>query len=212
MPVILENGSEEIRTWLDPARHEWSRELQRLLRPYESELECYPVSKEVGKVGNNSPSFIVPIDSVENKSNIANFFHNQAKSSKGVKQEKHDKGQIGTTVAREQGETRPTVNAKAAEDNAPLPLPASEADRGKHALKREHVDVEEEIGEEQSVASEEAPRKLQKAFDADVSPSKTASRQRQSGRKARSATSNGSKASSPAKGDGSQKITAFFRK
>jgi hypothetical protein len=34
----------------------------------------YPVKKEVGKVGENSPLFIVPLDSAENKSNIANFF------------------------------------------------------------------------------------------------------------------------------------------
>lgn len=24
MPVILENGSDALRTWLDPKRHEWS--------------------------------------------------------------------------------------------------------------------------------------------------------------------------------------------
>lgn len=84
MPVILENGSDEVRTWLDPSRHEWSAELQALLRPFgegerdgEGEsggLEIYPVSKDVGKVGNNSPTFIIPIDSRENKNNIANFF------------------------------------------------------------------------------------------------------------------------------------------
>lgn len=74
MPVILDPGSESIKTWLDPSRHEWSRELQALLRPFDGDLEIYPVSKDVGKVGNNSPSFIRPLDSKENKSNIANFF------------------------------------------------------------------------------------------------------------------------------------------
>ncbi|KAH7026313.1 uncharacterized protein B0I36DRAFT_330366 [Microdochium trichocladiopsis] len=78
MPVILENGSDEVRTWLDPARHEWSAELQSLLRPWKGELEIYPVSKDVGKVGNNSPTFIIPIDSKENKNNIANFFTSKA--------------------------------------------------------------------------------------------------------------------------------------
>src|SRR5579871_5726681 len=34
----------------------------------------YPVKKEVGKVGEDSPLFIVPLDSAENKLNIANFF------------------------------------------------------------------------------------------------------------------------------------------
>ncbi|KAI1007196.1 hypothetical protein K3495_g1019 [Podosphaera aphanis] len=74
MPVILENGSHEITTWLDPAQKVWSMDLQKLLRPFAGELEVYPVSRKVGKVGNNSPRFIIPVASDENKSNIANFF------------------------------------------------------------------------------------------------------------------------------------------
>ena len=81
MPVILDPGSEQIRTWLNPQRHEWSKDLQNLLKPFAGELDIYPVSKEVGKVGNNSPSFIIPLDSKENKSNIANFFANAQKKS-----------------------------------------------------------------------------------------------------------------------------------
>lgn len=79
MPVILNPGSDELRTWLDPGRYEWSRELQSLLKPFEGELEVYSVSKDVGKVGNNSPSFVIPLDSKENKSNIANFFANASR-------------------------------------------------------------------------------------------------------------------------------------
>ncbi|PNH43713.1 hypothetical protein VD0004_g3787 [Verticillium dahliae] len=85
MPVILEPGSEDLKMWLDPGRHEWSGELQALLKPFTGKLDCYPVSKEVGKVGNNSPSFIIPIDSKENKSNIANFFANAEKKQKTTK-------------------------------------------------------------------------------------------------------------------------------
>ena len=86
MPVILENGSAEVRTWLDPGRYEWSKELQTLLKPFDGELECYPVDKAVGKVGNNSPDFVIPVASRENKNNIANFFAN-ASDKKGKKQE-----------------------------------------------------------------------------------------------------------------------------
>jgi hypothetical protein len=87
MPVIFNPGSEKIKQWVDPARHEWSRELQSLLKPFDGELEVYPVSKDVGKVGNNSPSFIIPVNSKENKSNIANFFSNaQKKDGKDTKQ------------------------------------------------------------------------------------------------------------------------------
>ncbi|KAJ5380085.1 uncharacterized protein N7496_002513 [Penicillium cataractarum] len=87
MPVIMDYGSEEMRTWLDPSRKTWSKELQSILKPYEGELECYPVSKEVGKVGNNSPDFIIPVNSKENKSNIANFFaHAKAKDASPKKE------------------------------------------------------------------------------------------------------------------------------
>lgn len=79
MPVILDPNSEAMKTWLDPRRRTWSKDLQAVLKPYDGELEYYPVSKEVGKVGNNSPDFIVPVSSKENKSNIANFFANAKK-------------------------------------------------------------------------------------------------------------------------------------
>ncbi|KAJ5168129.1 uncharacterized protein N7482_003723 [Penicillium canariense] len=96
MPVIMDYGSEEMKTWLDPSRKTWSKELQSILKPYEGELECYPVSKEVGKVGNNSPDFIIPVNSKENKSNIANFFANakakevSPKKQSGIKGEKDE--------------------------------------------------------------------------------------------------------------------------
>lgn len=38
MPVILENGSKELATWLDP-RIPWCPELARLLKPFTGELE-----------------------------------------------------------------------------------------------------------------------------------------------------------------------------
>lgn len=81
MPVIFNPGDDAIQTWLDPHRNTWTRELQSLLKPWDGELEIYAVSKEVGKVGNNSASFIVPIDSKENKNNIANFFNKASKEA-----------------------------------------------------------------------------------------------------------------------------------
>ena len=43
------------------------------------------MKREVGKVGEDSPLFVVPLDSVENKSNIANFF---SKATSPVKSKK----------------------------------------------------------------------------------------------------------------------------
>lgn len=190
MPVMFDNGSEAIRTWLDPARSAWSKDLQSLLKPYDGELEIYPVSKEVGKVGNNSPQLIVPIDSAENKSNIANFFGNQAKAAASPK--KVTQAQMGDEIARskEQEDPRPTSDMTTSEDNAPLPLP-------QQGLKRSHEEDTDEVkldlGTTKMVAKGSTP-----------SPSK----------KMRSAITNTPKhRSSPAKAsDGSKKITAFFGK
>jgi putative SOS response-associated peptidase YedK len=188
MPVILDNGSEAIRTWLDPNRTEWSTDLQSLLKPFHGELECYPVSKDVGKVGNNSPSFLVPINSAANKNNIANFFGSQ----RAAKVE-HDPGEHRATTDRVDG----------TEDNAPLPVPDCQS----QGIKREHHD-EDSTG---STADKEPASKRIKpepsASPTTTSPAKPAPTARKRG--TRSATSNGSAAKTP-KSDGSQRITAFF--
>jgi hypothetical protein len=198
MPVIFDNGSEKIRTWLDPNRYEWNKELQSLLQPYDGELECYPVNREVGKVGNSSPSFIIPIDSKENKSNIANFFANQKKSTKGaeatsvVKKTEDDALSQSATIKHEKDELRNTTDSHESEHNAPLPSPLQ-------GIKREHSPDDEK-------SDRKAPKLSQDPLKLGLSPSKPAS-------KLKSATSNGTK-SSPKKQPppGSQKITKFFGK
>ncbi|KAJ9156480.1 YoqW [Pleurostoma richardsiae] len=193
MPVILDAGSEKMRKWLDPSRHEWSKELQDVLKPYDGELEVYPVSKDVGKVGNNSPSFIIPIASKENKSNIANFFAN-AKSKK-------DSGSVASTeklepevevvktekVASRETEVKETKTADKVAEEAD--------DGGMSALTGTKRRGDEEIKKE-----EPTPKKLATKTP---SPSKLA-------RGKISATSNGTKSPSKSKTAGTQKITKFF--
>jgi putative SOS response-associated peptidase YedK len=208
MPVILENGSEEIRTWLDPKRSSWSKELQSLLKPFEGELDVYPVSRDVGKVGNDSPTFIIPIASSENKSNIANFFSKGAAkgSSKaaagkksGISDDKLtdnvEKKNPSVQIKHEPGEDRRTIDHNGTEDNAPLPIPTPETKQG---IKRELEDV----------PAEEPPTKVSKTSP---SPSKVSPPPKG---KSRSATNN--KTTSPKKATnkekGTQKITSFFSK
>ena len=208
MPVILENGSEDIRTWLDPGRSEWSKELQSLLRPFEGELDCYPVSKDVGKVGNNSSTFIIPVASSENKNNIANFFSNAKKSAKGkeekkeIKHEETDIGEKGNVIEHNPGETRPTVERSGSEDNAPLPAP--DVGSVKPSIKREHNssgDIVEPDPKSIKIEQQTSPTKLLR----NATPKKNT----------RSATSNEtSTKSSPTKRTkdaGSQKITNFYK-
>jgi hypothetical protein len=199
MPALLENGSEEIRTWLDPKRSTWSKELQSLLRPFQGELEVYPVSKDVGKVGNNSPTFIIPVASSENKSNIANFFAKGApkkESKAGVAANNGDASVKAEDVKKEDTEPtedRETLDHEGTEDNAPLPVP-------KQGIKHELEDV----------PVEEPPRKVSRTS---ASPNKASSPLKPA-RKTRSATSNNTASPSKpaAKDKGSQKITSFFGK
>ena len=196
MPVIFEQGSEAVRIWLDPNRYEWSKELQSLLKPYDGELEIYPVNKEVGKVGNNSPSFIIPLDSKENKSNIANFFgggkkkaaREEGPENEHVKVEKHVDETHGATTDKE-----------LLEDNAPLPTsPVA-------GVKREHSEAEGDTASQPIV--HKTPKISSDQSRSSTSPTKP-------GRKLRSATGNGTGLkSSPSKAaQGTQKITKFFGK
>ncbi|KAJ4371105.1 hypothetical protein N0V83_004321 [Neocucurbitaria cava] len=223
MPVILENGSDAIRTWLDPNRTEWSKDLQSLLQPYGGELECYPVSKDVGKVGNNSPSFLVPINSAANKNNIANFFGNQKNAAKSETDQKviakaeHDldesTNQNGdVTVEHDVNETRATTDrVEGTENKAPLPVPATTEPQlgdGPKGIKREHS--EEDV--KGSTADVEPQPKRSKPA-ATPSPAKSPAKKMSTPAKkqgTRSATSNGSAAKTSAKADGSRKITSFF--
>lgn len=212
MPVILDNGSEDIRTWLDPQRAEWSKELQSLLKPYKGELECYPVSKDVGKVGNNSPTFMIPIASSENKNNIANFFGNAKKPAKGDVEKKEedevkDAALKDPEVKHEAEEKRVTVDHNGTEDNAPLPVPKAEDTNSRPSLKREHSDSNGQDDLATTSPSKTA-RKARTSKKADPSPEKGSSGV--STRKTRSATSNASKASPVKHSSSGQRITNFF--
>lgn len=209
MPVILENGSDAIRTWLDPKRSEWSKELQSLLKPFDGELECYPVCKEVGKVGNNSPAFIVPVASTENKNNIANFFSSAKKGAAGdeekkqIKEEETEVSKRGAKVEYDQEEQRDTVEQSGTEDNAPMPEPSPPV--AKAGSKRTHGETTEEDGL--------SPTKFVKLEKDAVAPAaSTESPGKKTGRKSRSAISNGTKGSPIKSGVGSQRITNFFNK
>lgn len=137
MPVILEPGSDKMRMWLDPRRSEWSRELQEILKPYDGELEVYPVSREVGKVGNNSPSFVIPVGSKDNKNNIANFFEKGKEKGGKVKPqvEVNREGDDGVTaktepldvfLAEEEPADEKPTSSIGSERLAPPPSPVEE--------------------------------------------------------------------------------------
>jgi putative SOS response-associated peptidase YedK len=194
MPVILE--PEEVKVWLDPGRTEWNRELQGLLRPWGGELEVYQVSKEVGKVGNNSKSFVVPVG--EGKGSIEQWFGKK----KGEKAKEKDEVKNEVEIKNEEGETK-TMEvdelAKTADDGG-LGEPQGAG------VKREAP----------SSPGGEPPKKKMELTSSPVkttSPFKTTSpAKKPQGRGKISATSNAgrSPAKNKGKADGNQKITKFF--
>jgi putative SOS response-associated peptidase YedK len=209
MPVILENGSEEMFRWLNPEKFKWDSELQAILKPYQGELECYPVPKEVGKVGNNSPNFIVPINSTENKNNIANFFGQKPKSQ--TEQPKDEPATKREPIKKEEKtedekikQETETVDQDGSENKAPLPVPKDGQQKG---VKREHTD---------SMTAEMPPLKAAKtspnSIDDQMPPV------RSTGRQTRSATTNDRGVLNPPKQKvkpvekGNQKISGFFKK
>ncbi|KAF3913360.1 hypothetical protein ABW20_dc0105779 [Dactylellina cionopaga] len=135
MPVIFQPNSPEIKEWLDPNRR-WDEGLQKLLQPYEkSGLECYPVRKEVGKAGNNSPTFIIPLDSEDNKSNIKNFFSKGGKplqpfkepekpwtNPKKLGKEEEEEDTMQDDFLVEEVQEDEMMEDLTTEDNAPLQL------------------------------------------------------------------------------------------
>ncbi|KAI0134674.1 hypothetical protein BJ170DRAFT_211290 [Xylariales sp. AK1849] len=193
MPVILNNGSEQLRTWLDPKRHEWSRELQSLLKPFDGELEVYPVNKDVGKVGNNSPTFMVPLDSKENKSNIANFFAKGA-AKQAASRESPKKQQPEVEIKKETGFV--VEDSADAKKHDAKEVDNSQPKSGGGGIKREAEDPAEE---------EHPPKKATRSSGPVKSPSP-----QKGGRSKISATSNGTKSPKKQSQAGTQKITKFF--
>jgi hypothetical protein len=239
MPVILEPGSEEMRNWLDPNRIGWDKELQGMLKPFQGELDCYPVDHAVGKVGNNSPSFLIPIDSKENKKNIANFFGTQRATAKEVAAKNeiarnNDEEAEKSEIKQDPDEDRETTSKiESTEDNAPLPKPKDESEENlsqrieqdteklhdgdiveameKHTEQSIKREISEVDDASLASAAEEPPNKAVKTEGADVSPSKSASpTKKTAGKKMRNATSNEKVAKTPTKGNA--KITSFFGK
>ncbi|KAL5498205.1 hypothetical protein ACEPAH_2335 [Sanghuangporus vaninii] len=104
MPVVLSTSS-QVSTWLDTSEQKWTPKAAQVIRPYvspskEHDLECFPVPKEVGKVGTESPTFIEPIN--KRRDGIEAMFAKQSTKSEKDK----DKEKKGNTLA-ESSSTKP---------------------------------------------------------------------------------------------------------
>lgn len=205
MPVILDPASEKIKTWLDPGRYEWSKDLQDILKPFDGELEVYPVSKDVGKVGNNSPTFIIPIASRENKSNIANFFANaQAKTKTDKKCDDVEVKKPGSPVKMTTTTTTTDDLVEDADDGGMgVTSPATITGMKRKADSGDTGDNHRPLKKEAISSSPSAKANTTKEAP---SPNKPVAKST----KSISSTSNGTKSSAKSKTGGTPKITKFF--
>ncbi|GMF01029.1 unnamed protein product [[Candida] boidinii] len=70
MPVVLEPGSKEFNSWLNPRIQEWTKELSDCLKPYEKDsLTFYPVNPDVGKISSEGEYLIEPYEVKSETSN-----------------------------------------------------------------------------------------------------------------------------------------------
>ncbi|KAG2225585.1 hypothetical protein INT45_013696 [Circinella minor] len=102
MPVILENSSSDVNSWI--SNESWSKDQVKIMHPFTGELDCYQVTDAVGSTRNNSPDFIIPVDQL--KGSISNFFKKETKpwimESKGIKRERMDSSIINLKDKKKQ--------------------------------------------------------------------------------------------------------------
>ena len=109
MPVVLSTPT-QVTTWLDTSEQKWTPKAAQVIRPYlspskEHDLECYPVPKEVGKVGTESPTFIESIS--KRKDGIEAMFAKQgSKSEKGKETKEEARTPTPTKPASKVGQSK----------------------------------------------------------------------------------------------------------
>lgn len=184
MPVIL-CEPDTIRTWLDGSVR-WSMDLQKLLKPLGDDacISCYPVAKEVGKVGRSEKRFT---EKLEPKAGIASFFKqkDQKKDIGAVKREAAD-------ISASEDDPKRLV----LETNVPLGVKVEMKDEDKEPVTKVNHEAEPEKEEIDSMhkrarigsSTEKSPRKISRPS----SPSRMKRR--------------------PRTANGNQKITSFFFK
>ncbi|PWZ03058.1 DUF159-domain-containing protein, partial [Testicularia cyperi] len=163
MPVILPDA-QAIATWLglghkgkpDHEDDTWDIETAKLLRPLRSPLDCYKVPREVGKVGNSDPSFILPIE--ERKDGLRAFF---------AKQEHNENATTHPQPAKEEEEEEEETLAGASDDLQPgSSFDEQQALAAAQEAENDALLTDAAIKAEQEEQDRKLAERLQRDFDA----------------------------------------------
>ncbi|GAA5862386.1 hypothetical protein JCM8547_007624 [Rhodosporidiobolus lusitaniae] len=152
MPAILQDAA-EIELWLSDSR--WSADLKKLIRPFEGKLTYYPVDKGIGKVGNESPNFILPV--AAKTGSLDTMFAKQ--KAAGPSPSKPPKN----PALFKAGSTSPSSSSAAKLESESPPAPSSSS--GKKRKKGEEVKDEER--DEAMNPDEDSPEKVKAIEEAE---------------------------------------------
>ncbi|KAJ3518669.1 hypothetical protein NMY22_g13558 [Coprinellus aureogranulatus] len=226
-PVFLTNKT-ALDAWLDTSSQSWTKELsQFVLKPYHDEsvpLECYQVPKEVGKIGNESPTFIEPV--ANRKDGIQAMFAKQKQAKPSGSPSKSSLPTSSPAQSQSQGS-----KGAEADSNAPdLKIPSTPPPKVKRPRSTSPIDLSKGELESKKLKTESSksaagsgstskPKK-----EVSKSPRKPKAKATSSPKLAQwtpcfpltplnpSQTTPNQKSTAKASADGSAKITSFFKK
>ncbi|GAA5842008.1 hypothetical protein JCM11251_001987, partial [Rhodosporidiobolus azoricus] len=118
MPAIL-NDASEIELWL--SNNGWNDKVKSLVRPFEGKVECYPVDKGVGKVGNESEDYIKPV--AAKKGSLDTMFAKQSRAQST--NSSPTKPHFSSSIAAEPASTSPSSSSKPKLKSASPPTPST---------------------------------------------------------------------------------------
>ncbi|RXW18409.1 hypothetical protein EST38_g7445 [Candolleomyces aberdarensis] len=136
-PVFLTDKA-ALDKWLDTSSQTWTKELSDMvLQPYHDAsvpLECYQVPKEVGKIGNESPTFIEPV--ATRKDGIQAMFAKQkqkATESSSLSHSQDSSHDLESStqelkLSSQQYESSSSSPAKGKRARSPIPIDLSQDD------------------------------------------------------------------------------------
>ncbi|KAA1475767.1 DUF159 domain-containing protein [Dentipellis sp. KUC8613] len=208
-PVILVD-QDAIDAWLNTESQTWTKELGHLLDPYNessSPLECYPVPKEVGKVGTESPTFIEPIS--KRKDGIEAMFTKQKTKASSASGKSLEQPSQASGTKRKRSLSDPPTSPKT--DPADVSSDRDTHQAGKDSSKRPtkgEASGESDIEILPGPSQESKTRSKHAKADEDSSPPSS----QRSTKKKRLTKSGSPKKADKVESESSHEITSFFSK
>ncbi|KAG2182933.1 hypothetical protein INT44_005914 [Umbelopsis vinacea] len=205
----------EVDTWLDNTKPWDNATLGTFLKPYEKKLACYPVTPEVGRVGKNSPDFVIPIS--EKKGTLGSFFAKANTDQSSKREDTNDKVNVKKEDINVNLHDQKSI--KPDETNHKI----ESMDDEEHDAKQEDDDIQKAIalslldqkdhyeGNSSSSSQGENNRGVKREVEENLSPPRAKFRRSDPAKQMKSPSKSPAKGGGD-KGNSNKKITSFFSK